>query len=332
VQAANQDRDRQIVDVHAHLQVGDYLALLATHGVTRPAELRYRAASHSVSAGAGDDTEAGVAARIEMMNAANVRLQVLSPTLAPYLDSTVAAVTASRLLNDRHAQLVRRHPGRLAAFVSLPLPHVDESLSELRRGLDELGMAGVCMHAFCLGRSVAEEGFAPLFDEMNRRRCVLFLHPCVNGLLSPLLRDWRLSAAAGPLFEDATIALHLIVSGIPVRYPNIRIIVPHLGGGLCTMLDRLDNQLPLAVPELMARPSELARTFWFDTVSHGSRAALRCAAEAFGPERLVTGSDFPVLLAFEAYRQTFEYIGCCGLPPNDADAILHRNAPALLGC
>jgi predicted TIM-barrel fold metal-dependent hydrolase len=322
----------RIVDVHAHVHVRDYLALLAEHGVRRPGYAgRGSGGAHPASGSAGDDAEPALAGRIEEMNTAGVRLQILSPTLAPYFDDGDLGVMAARMLNDRHAQLARQHPARLAAYVSLPLPHIKESLDELRRGLDTLGMVGVSMHASCLGTSVADERFDELLAEMNRRGCVLFLHPCVNGLMSPLIRDWQLSAAAGPLFEDAVIALHLIVRSVPVRYPDLRIVVPHLGGGLSMMLERLSNQLPLAVPELMARPSEMARTFWYDTVAHGSRAALRCAVEAYGAGRLVPGSDFPVLLSFESYRTTFDHIRCCGLAQEDADRILYANAPALLG-
>jgi len=329
---ANASGAGRILDVHAHVSVGDYVALLAAHGVQRPGYGGVgAAAARPASSSAGEDIESALAARIELMNEADVRMQVLSPTLAPYLRECEAGVTAARLLNDRHAELMRAFPSRLWSFVSLPLPHVEDSLAELRRGLDTLGMAGVCMHAFCLGQSIADERFAPLFAEMNRRRCALFLHPCVNGLLSPLIIDWKLSAAAGPLFEDAAIALHLIVSNVPVRYPNVRIIVPHLGGGVSMMLERLDNQLPLAIAELQARPSEMARALWYDTVAHGSRAALRCAAEAFGTGRLVAGSDFPTLLAFENYRNTFEYVRCCGLAPADTERILYANAQSALG-
>jgi aminocarboxymuconate-semialdehyde decarboxylase len=171
----------------------------------------------------------------------------------------------------------------------------------------------------------------PLFQEMNARRCVLFLHPAVNGLVSPLLNDWSLKAAAGPLFEDATIAMHLMVKGIPARYPDIRIIVPHLGGGLAGMMPRLDNQLPQLVADLPEAPSATARRLWFDTVSHGSAAALRGASEVFGPDRLLAGSDFPVLLSFESYADTFGYVARAGLPAADAQRILFENGPKLLG-
>lgn len=95
------------------------------------------------------------------------------------------------------------------------------------------------------------------------------------------------------------------------------------------MLDRLDNQLPLAIPGLAARPSEMARHLWYDTVAHGSAPALHAAVEAFGADRLLPGSDFPVLLSFERYAKTFDYIRRA-LPTGAADHILYRNAAILL--
>jgi predicted TIM-barrel fold metal-dependent hydrolase len=131
--------------------------------------------------------------------------------------------------------------------------------------------------------------------------------------------------------EDTVVALHLIVRQIPHRYPNIRIIIPHLGGLLPMLINRIDNQVSSTHKDLPEKPAMTARRFWYDTVGHGSHAALRCACEAFGPDRLLTGSDYPVLLQYESYKQTFAYIREAGLPDNGADRILYRNAAALFG-
>jgi 6-methylsalicylate decarboxylase len=96
------------------------------------------------------------------------------------------------------------------------------------------------------------------------------------------------------------------------------------------MLERLDNQLPQFSPGFIGKPSELARGFWYDTVSHGSAAGLRAAVEAFGANRIVPGSDFPVLTAFEPYADTLGYVARAGLKRRDAQAILQDNAPRLL--
>jgi predicted TIM-barrel fold metal-dependent hydrolase len=115
------------------------------------------------------------------------------------------------------------------------------------------------------------------------------------------------------------------------RYPHIKYVVPHLGGMISMQLNRLDNQAPRNYPDLPERPSVTARRFYYDTVGHGSHAALLCAWKGFGADRIVAGSDYPVLMAFETYKQTFHYVRECGLPEKDVDLILNHNAQIVLG-
>jgi predicted TIM-barrel fold metal-dependent hydrolase len=327
--AAAAPMGRGIIDMHAHVAIPAYLAALAESGVRPPGYSSRGQAASPTSGGQSADSPSAIAERLAMMDRAGVATQILFPSLAPYLPDEARAVQAARLANDRHAALARAHPGRFLGLAALPLPHVDAALDELRRGLDGLGLAGVSLHTTCLGTATADPRFDAIFAEMNRRKVLLILHPSVNGLQSPLLTDWHLETSAGPLLEDVTIALQLIAANIPVRYPDLRIVVPHLGGGLATMLDRLDNQMPLAVRGLKARPSEMARAMWYDTVSHGSAPALRAAVEAFGADRIVPGSDYPVLLSFEPYVRTFGYVRDA-VSKAAADRILHHNAAALL--
>jgi predicted TIM-barrel fold metal-dependent hydrolase len=143
-----------------------------------------------------------------------------------------------------------------------------------------------------------------------------------------MVTDYGLNGAAGTSMEDAVIGLHLIVRRIPHRYPNIRFVISHLGGLMPMLLQRMDHQLRPAEP-LPEPPSVTARRFYYDTVGHGSHAALLCAWKAFGADHLVPGSDWPVLLADESYSETFGYIREVGLPAEDVEQILDRTAPAL---
>ena len=154
---------------------------------------------------------------------AGVRLQVITPAggRAPYFADEAAAVDAAQLYNDRAAQLVGRYPDRFKSFVSLPLPHIDASLHELRRGLDELGMIGVNMHISALDRSVAEDEFLPLYEEINRRNGLIFYHPAGNCACCPMITDYGFGGAVGTSLEDTVIGLHLIAKQIPSKCPDI---------------------------------------------------------------------------------------------------------------
>jgi predicted TIM-barrel fold metal-dependent hydrolase len=279
-----------------------------------------------------DDDLAGIPLRLDQMDEAGVLMQVLSPAASPpYAEKEADAVAAARLVNDSYAELAQKYPGRFAAVVSLPLPHIDASLREMERGLDQLGMLGVSLTCSCFDRSTAEAEFEPLYQEMNRRRAVLNYHPIQNGICSPMINDYRFTVSVGASLEDSAIVLHLIARRVPERYPDIKYVVPHLGGIIPMLLERLDNQAPRQHPNLPERPSVTARRFHYDTVGHGSQAALLCAWKAFGADQLVAGSDYPVLMAFETYRQTFHYIRESSLPAEDVDKILNHNAQRLLG-
>jgi 6-methylsalicylate decarboxylase len=314
-----------ITDVHAHYHPRAYdEALERLHG---------RAPRQAGGPGHPDtDDEAHVAERLRMMDEAGVGVQVLSPAAGrtPYGADEQAAVDAARTINDRSADLVARHPDRFQSFVSLPLPHIDASLSELQRGMDELGMAGVNLHISALGRSVAEDEFLPIYEEVNARGGVVFFHPVGDGIQSPMIVDYGLSIAVGTSLEDASIALHLIAKRIPSRFPDITFIIPHLGGPLPMLLERLDNQYAMAQPDLPEPPSVTARRFYYDTVGHGSHAALLCAWKAFGADHVLPGSDFPVLLSFESYAETFSWIREVDIPAADIEQILEHTAPEAL--
>ena len=218
------------------------------------------------------DDLSGIPTRLQQMDDAEVQLQVLSPAASPpYADKEVDAVAAARLINDSYAELAAKYPGRFTAVVSLPLPHIDASLREMERGLDQLGMLGVSMTCSCFDRSTAEAEFEPLYEEMNRRGTVLNYHPIQNGICSPMINDYRFTVSVGASLEDSAIVLHLIARRVPERYPSIKYVIPHVGGIIPMLLQRLDNQAPRQYTDLPEPPSVTARRFYYDTVSHGSR-------------------------------------------------------------
>jgi predicted TIM-barrel fold metal-dependent hydrolase len=301
---------RTIIDVHAHH---------APPGLGRRSD-----PSQVLTQPAQEPFEA----RFARMDEAGVGLQVLSSTTPTYLADPAAAADRVRIVNDELMARCLETPGRFRFWASLPLPHVDEALAEMERVLDHPSAAGIMLGCSCQGGSIAREAFDPIYAEMDRRRGVVFLHPVQNGLTSPLINDLGLTVCAGASMEDSIAALHLIARQIPRRFPCIRFIVPHFGGILPMLLNRLDGQMPRA-PGTEA-PSEVARKFFYDTVGWGSKAALIAAVEAFGDKQIVPGSDYPILLSWESYSQTFRHISQSGLPASAIENILFNNAKSLL--
>jgi predicted TIM-barrel fold metal-dependent hydrolase len=305
------------IDVHAHLWTDEYLDLVASYGKADTATQRGLGAGMSKS---------DIAARFALMDASGIDLQVLSVSpQVPHFEDETQAVTAARMTNDLYAEAVRRWPTRFAAFAALPLPHVKAALRELDRALGEPGMLGVTITSSILGRSIADAQFDPIYEELDRRGCVLFVHPEGCGAHSPLISNYNMTWMIGAPIEETMAILHLITHGIPSRYPRLRILNTHLGGALPMVLQRLDSQHVWEAPQTPELPSLAARRMWYDTVSHGHAPALRAAADSLGADRLVLGTDFPYQSGDQLYARN------AGLEDDDVVKILDTNALRLLG-
>jgi predicted TIM-barrel fold metal-dependent hydrolase len=312
------------IDVHAHYFPEPYLQALDRGGNADALPAARRAPWASMP----------LDERADLLASHGIDLQVISvASPGPYLAKAADAATAARLGNDIYADVTRGYGGRYAAFATVPLPHVDEAVAEVGRCLDTLGMLGVTLGCSVAGRQLDDPAFEPFFAELDRRATVLFLHPVgVSG--GPESLQYGLNWMVGAPFEDTLAALRLVLSGLTTRYPKIKVIVPHLGGTLPFLLQRLDDQAErqrkMGEPiNFQEDPSTLVRRFWFDTVN-SHPAALRCSCESFGVGRIMLGTDFPYLVG-PAFTRCVEYVKDAALPPADTQAIYGDNAAALLG-
>ena len=205
-----------IVDIHAHCFPQEYTDLLMRIGGRTLPE----AARPLGTADAAGRPRQHSDAPATRWTRPRCSYRAASP---PYADKEADAVAAARLINDSYAARPA-YPGKLAAFVSLPLPSA--SLREMERGLDQLGMLGVSMTCSCFDRSTAEAEFEPLYAEMNRRGAVLNYHPIQNGICSPMINDYRFTVSVGASLEDSAIVLHLIARRVPERYPTSSMSFP----------------------------------------------------------------------------------------------------------
>ncbi len=163
-----------ICDVHAHYTPKNFSRLMGDRFAS-PTHLPVKRgmARHPFS-----DSPEDIEGRFRLMDEAGVGKQVLSPNHPPYLPDEAECVTAVKMLNDGYAEFASRYPDRISSYVMLPLPHIDAALKEMERGFDELGCVGVNMNIVCLGRSIAETEFEPIYAEMNRAaRCCSCTRP-----------------------------------------------------------------------------------------------------------------------------------------------------------
>jgi len=309
-----------VIDVHAHLFPEQYLDLMQRFGKTDTETQRNRKAG--IASGEMD-------ARFALMDAARVDMQILSVSpQVPHFERQADAVTAAKMANDMLAGAAHRWPKRFRFFAALPMPHVDEALKEMDRAF-RLGAVGVGLSTVILDRSLADASFMPVYEEMNRRATVLFLHPAGNAVFSKLIADYHLTWMIGAPAEDSVAALHLIQQGIPTRFPNLKIINSHLGGALPVLLKRLDSITTWEYPQMPEKPSVALRRMYYDTVDYGDVPALHASIAAFGLDKMVLGSDFPYETG-DLYKLSANYIREAGLKPDETAAILGGNAAKML--
>jgi predicted TIM-barrel fold metal-dependent hydrolase len=246
----------------------------------------------------------------------------------PYLDVAARAVEAARIANDLYAEAIAPLGGRFVAFGCVPLPHAEEAIAEAARCLDELSFAGLGVGCSVAGRPLDDPAFAPLWAELDRRGAIVSLHPVATGIA--MGGDYFIDAIAGMTAEDTVAGLRLVLSGLTDRHPRIRFIVPHLGGAIPFLWERVEYQLDRARERgVVALPSGAAqaglRRLFYDTVN-GSAAALRCACDNLGTERILFGTDHPIL----DLARSLEYVEGAGLDTRIVADILDRNGQALL--
>jgi len=304
------------IDVHAHYLPGEFVDAYTRLG---------QRATGIELAQAGRVT---LDERADLLAEAGIDLQVLSVgTYQPYVEKAGEAVAGARYFNDLYANVCNGHDGRFATTAVVPLPHVDAAIEEAGRCLDSLGVLGINVGTSVAGRPLDDALFEPFFAELDRREAVLFLHPQGVGA-GPMSDAYGLDWAVGGCFEDTVTSLRLIWSGLTTEYPNVRIIVPHLGGTLPFLMQRIEDhvQRMLFSGTQLAKPSEAARSLYFDTVNNYP-PALRCSCDAFGADHIMLGTDFPFLFL----EPCVEFVKHSGLSAENIDTILDHSAQRLLG-
>jgi predicted TIM-barrel fold metal-dependent hydrolase len=234
---------------------------------------------------------------LDDMDAAGVARAYTSIT-APGFDVVASdrRVAATRECNEYGARMAAGHPGRFGLFASLPLPDVEASLEEISYALDVLRADGIGLLTSYRDKWLGDQAFAPVMDELNRRRAVVYVHPttpdCCRNLMDGI-PDWVIEF---PVDTTRTIA-SLLFSGTVARCPDIRFIFAHVGGILPLVADHLvraaevDAGLKSRVPQGVRAALS---SFHYDTALRAHPAGLKAALEMVGVPRLLFGTDAPL--------------------------------------
>jgi aminocarboxymuconate-semialdehyde decarboxylase len=319
------------VDIHAHYFPPDYVQAARAHltdpGVPPDATgflTSYEPLDNDpVFTGALDE-------RLGLMDAAEISIQVLSYSAGNvwHPDAATRSELVSRF-NDGCADVVHRHPERFRLFANMPLPFVDRAMAETTRAIQLPGYVGVSVCTHTGGIPIDDPRWAPLYEMWNDLGTVVFVHP--DGFCAPdVLGGHFLGWALGAVFDDTIAAVRLMASGTLERYPGITWIIPHCGGTLPFLMERIDrvwhsyrHLLTAASP-----PRESVKRLLVDSAFPWPEG-LRFTMDVLGPRALLFGTDFPFANRADLSRAREDVVRS-GIPSDDVAHVLFRNAGVCL--
>jgi aminocarboxymuconate-semialdehyde decarboxylase len=269
-------------------------------------------------------------ARLEAMDRVGIDVEVLSLSTPNVFFTTAEHQPAiARMVNDAYAELAAKYPTRFKGFASIPMDAPDEALKELDRALGELRMNGVILVSNIQGRSLTSPQYRPFFEEANRRKTTIFLHPMLPANTEPF-RQYVL----GPIVAfpcDTTLAVaQMCYEGMLRDLPDIKWIVGHAGGAIPWLMERLDNgyrdfaECRENIDEL---PSTYLKKLYYDTVTF-SPYTLNMLRDLVGTDHMVMGSDYPHLLG--SIDRAVSSIEALHIPATEKENIFSRTALGIL--
>jgi 6-methylsalicylate decarboxylase len=272
-----------LVDFHAHFVTDDYIAAAgrAGHPVPdhMPAWPSWSAEKHLALM-----DEVGIDRAI---------LSVSSPGV--HFGNDERARDLSRHVNDVGVEVARRHPGRFGLFASLPLPDVAGTLAEIERVGDRDGVTGYSAMSNAGGVYLGDQRYAPVWQELNRRRATFFVHPTAPPN-NDAVRLGRPEPMIEYVFDSARTFVDLIFAGVLLRYPDIRFVVSHSGGVLPLLTERVERFRGSAHGYGDGRAEESTRIqlgrLWFDCAVHPLPFALPALTSVVGTDQVVLGTDY----------------------------------------
>ncbi|PLB54520.1 putative 2-amino-3-carboxymuconate-6-semialdehyde decarboxylase [Aspergillus steynii IBT 23096] len=254
------------------------------------------------------------------MKRVGVQTAVLSVTApgACILPDRQKRAQLARQLNEYSADLRDKEPDKFAFFVSLPnILDTEDALAEIAYGLDTLHADGVTLFTRYGGSNtyLGHRDVEPIWAELNRRGCVVFIHPTHPVDTDPVNSKLPQPSIDYP-HETTRTAMDMIVSGTRLKYPACKVILSHAGGTLPYIISRVTTPMKKAPDFAVShrigtthdKALEAFRSFHFDLALSSSSQVLDMLLKMVPPDHILYGSDFPYapIPAYPAFLEELE--------------------------
>ena len=277
------------IDVHHHISPPAYIKAIGPENMVN---------SYPASRVAAYDWTPAMA--IEMMDKGGTATAITSLYSATFLAEHPERRRLAREANEVAANMKRDYPGRFGSFAVLPMPDVDGTLREIEYAMDVLKADGVYMVTSYDNKWLGHPSFAPVWEELNRRKATLYTHPTVPHFLENLLAD--IPDTAIEINTDTTRSIaDVIFSGTASRSPKVNVIWSHGGGTILPVIERfirLANRPQLAAHMPKGFMHELQR-FYYDVAQVAHPVPMAALMTMLPLSQILFGTDFTFRTASE---------------------------------
>ena len=248
------------------------------------------------------------------------------------------ALAFIRTSNEYLASLRNKHKDKVIALAVAIPGGGDAHLKELERAVRKDDLRGVLINSSHRGAYPDDLDARPFFRLATELDIPVFMHPPSVGFGEERMREFRLASSVGRPFDSCLALARMIVNGVFEEFPRLKFVASHLGGGICEIIGRMDYAYelrddpvilgPYGPPLYITRkPSDYLRTIYLDTVCYHA-PALECAIKTVGADRLIFGTDLPMLIALK--QRGLDLVRQLDLGAADKEKILSGTAQMLL--
>jgi 6-methylsalicylate decarboxylase len=268
---------------------------------------------------------------IEAMDKNAVTTSVLSLASTPgtWFDAgPQAAHDMARLCCDFAAEMVRDKPGRYALFAPLSMLDTDATLKEIEYALDTLKADGVNLQTNYGDKWLGDPVYQPVFEELNRRKAVVYVHPLVASCCG------RLNVGAFPAVievpHDTTRTIvSLLLSGTFARMRDIKWLFSHAGGTIPMLAGRIEAFFDRAGNRDQFAPDGIEAEFrrlFYDTANATHPASMAALTSLIPMSQITYGTDYPYfpLDQIEKLRRTLSAPDLAAISSGNAIRLLPR--------
>ena len=310
------------IDVHCHMIPDSYLTAVKAHGMEMDEGFPI--------------PEWNVKDHLRFMEEAGIKTSVLTmPAPQPYFGDGAESAAICRKFNEEAAALKALYPKRFLFCAALPLPDVEKAIEEAKYALEVLGADGIKLASNSYGQYLGDPELEPLMAYLNSRNAVIITHPHKPSAANDKLIAAVPLASYEYLAETTRAILNMVAHDVLVRYPNLKVVVPHCGSFLPNALPRFKGLLPVMVKQGYMKPVDVDANIshlYFDLAGAATDDTIESLLTIAEPSHILYGSDYPYVAApalVGAKKSLEARLASHGLNPKD---IFTNNAASLFSC